>query len=102
MENIKQILEKIESDLEQRGFENILGKTEEFMGQHPVKYLEDFNQTIYHTAPELLDQNMELFKYRVKHVLCAMSHITLDQWTPEFMNKTGPEIFKPLLEILNN
>jgi hypothetical protein len=90
MKNMKQILEEIDSKLSKEGFENCLQKTEKFMGQSPIKYLEEFNKTGYCKTPELL-------KYRVKHVLFAMSHITLESWKADFI-----EIFNPLLEILNN
>ena len=89
MENIKQILVDIDIKLEKEGIQNTLKKTENFMGQDPIKYLEDCNQ------------NNEVYKYRVKHVLCAMSYVTLDNWTPDYMKTTGPEIFEPLLKILN-
>lgn len=102
MENIRQVLEEIDSKLSEEGFKNSLKKTEEFMGQNPINYLEEFNETMYHSAPEILDNNLQTFKYRIKHVLCAMSFITLDHWSPDFMKNVGPRIFKPLLEILNS
>ena len=92
----------IDEQLKVAGIEGTLEKASNLLGEHPINYMKDISITLMHTAPELIEFREAQYKERVANVLNAMSLVTLDHWTEEYMKDIGPVIFKPLLEIINN
>lgn len=90
MKDIQEELVKVDCLLSNYGIENILDKTRQFMQQDPNLYVTE-------------SKNLPEYKYRVKHVIIAMSYITLDFWEKNNnYKKSTSEIFEPLIKILNS
>lgn len=102
MSQIREILLEINSQLEKKGIPDVLVQTKELIKEDPADFIEDDTVSMMHTAPEMLDLKISEYKNRIKYVINAMCYVTLEHWDKKFMEKTGPEIFKPLIEILNS